>query len=95
MLLHSQHIILIPSLLIFALSPKQSSYTLQSKFRQVLKQACSISHSNKFHQSFKQYCYTNRSCVNTMTCGGSHLGFLIGIKNPNFLEDLQMIIPGK
>jgi hypothetical protein len=24
----------------------------------------------------------------------SHLGFRIGIKNPNFLEDLQMIIPG-
>jgi hypothetical protein len=22
-----------------------------------------------------------------MTCGGSHLGFRIGIKNPNFLED--------
>jgi hypothetical protein len=34
------------------------------------------------------------SCVNIMTCGGSHLGFPIGIKNPNFLEDLQMIIPG-
>jgi hypothetical protein len=30
-----------------------------------------------------------------MTCGGSHLGFRIGIKNPNFLEDLQMIIPGQ
>jgi hypothetical protein len=30
-----------------------------------------------------------------MTCGGSHLGFLIGIKNPNFFEDLQMIIPGQ
>jgi hypothetical protein len=30
-----------------------------------------------------------------MTCGGSHLGFPIGIKNPNFLEDLQMIIPGQ
>jgi hypothetical protein len=26
-----------------------------------------------------------------MTCGGSHLGFWIGIKNPNFLEDLQMM----
>jgi hypothetical protein len=34
------------------------------------------------------------SCVNTMsmTCGGSHLGFWIGIKNPNCLEDLQMEI---
>jgi hypothetical protein len=31
-----------------------------------------------------------------MSCGGSHLGFRIGIKNPNFLlEDLQMIIPGQ
>jgi hypothetical protein len=30
-----------------------------------------------------------------MTLGGSHLGFPIGIKNPNFLEDLQMIIPGQ
>jgi hypothetical protein len=30
-----------------------------------------------------------------MTCGGSHLEFQIGIKNPNFLEDHQMIIPGQ
>jgi hypothetical protein len=29
-----------------------------------------------------------------MTCGGSHLGFPIGIKNKNFVEDLPMIIPG-
>ena len=35
------------------------------------------------------------SCVNTMTCGGSHLGFQIGIKNSQFVEDLQMIIPGQ
>jgi hypothetical protein len=35
------------------------------------------------------------SCVNTMTCGSSHLEFRIGIKNPNFLEDHQMIIPGQ
>jgi hypothetical protein len=35
------------------------------------------------------------SCVSTMTCGGSHLKFQIGIKNPNFLEDHRMIIPGK
>jgi hypothetical protein len=27
--------------------------------------------------------------------GGSHLGLRIGIKNPNFLEDLQMIFPGQ
>jgi hypothetical protein len=30
-----------------------------------------------------------------MTCGGSHLGFPIGIKNSNFVEDLPMIIPGQ
>jgi hypothetical protein len=30
-----------------------------------------------------------------MSCSGSHLGFWISIKNPNFLEDLQMIIPGQ
>jgi hypothetical protein len=30
-----------------------------------------------------------------MTCGGSHLGFPIGIKNTHFVEDLQMIIPGQ
>jgi hypothetical protein len=28
-----------------------------------------------------------------MSCGGIHLGFRISIKNPHFLEDLQMIIP--
>jgi hypothetical protein len=28
-----------------------------------------------------------------MTCGGSHLGFPIGIKNRNFVEDLPMITP--
>jgi hypothetical protein len=30
-----------------------------------------------------------------MTCGGSHLGFPIGIKNRIFVEDLPMIIPGQ
>jgi hypothetical protein len=35
------------------------------------------------------------SCVNTMTCGGSHLGFPIGIKNKKIVEDLPMIIPGQ
>ena len=30
-----------------------------------------------------------------MSCGGSHLGFPIGIKNRNFVEDLPMIIPGQ
>jgi hypothetical protein len=29
-----------------------------------------------------------------MSCGGGHLGFPIGIKNKNFVEDLPMIIPG-
>jgi hypothetical protein len=32
------------------------------------------------------------SCVNTMTCGGSHLGFPIGIKNKNFVEDLDQLV---
>jgi hypothetical protein len=27
-----------------------------------------------------------------MTCGGSHLGFSIGIKNIKFVENLPMII---
>jgi hypothetical protein len=35
-----------------------------------------------------------RSCK-SMSCGGSHLGFRIGIKNSNFLEDLPIIIPGQ
>jgi hypothetical protein len=30
-----------------------------------------------------------------MTCGGSHLGFSIGIKNKKIVEDLPMIIPGQ
>jgi hypothetical protein len=30
-----------------------------------------------------------------LSCGGSHLGFPIGIKNTNFVEDLPMIIPGQ
>ena len=30
-----------------------------------------------------------------MSCGGSHLGFSIGIKNINFVEDFPMIIPGQ
>jgi hypothetical protein len=29
------------------------------------------------------------------TTNGSHLEFRIGIKNPNFLEDLKMIITGQ
>jgi hypothetical protein len=30
-----------------------------------------------------------------MTCGSSHLGFAIGIKNRNFVEVLPVIIPGQ
>jgi hypothetical protein len=30
-----------------------------------------------------------------MFCSGGHLGFPIGIKNINFVEDLPMIIPGQ
>jgi hypothetical protein len=30
-----------------------------------------------------------------MSCGGGHLGFLIGIKNTHLVEDLPMIIPGQ
>jgi hypothetical protein len=30
-----------------------------------------------------------------MSCGGGHLRFPIGIKNPNVVEDLAMIIPGQ
>ena len=30
-----------------------------------------------------------------MSCGGGHLGFSIGIKNLNYIEDLPMIIPGQ
>ena len=31
----------------------------------------------------------------SMSCGGGHLGFPIGIKNIKFVEDLPMIIPGQ
>jgi hypothetical protein len=30
----------------------------------------------------------------SMSCGAGHLGFPIGIKNKNFVEDLPMIISG-
>jgi hypothetical protein len=30
-----------------------------------------------------------------MFCCGGHLGFRIGIKNLNFVENLPMIIPGQ
>jgi hypothetical protein len=30
-----------------------------------------------------------------MSCSGGHLGFPIGIKNLNFVEDLPMIILGQ
>jgi hypothetical protein len=36
-------------------------------------------------------------CSNSFfsSCGGGHLGFLIGMKNRNFVDDLPMIIPGQ
>jgi hypothetical protein len=30
-----------------------------------------------------------------MSCGGGNLGFLIGMKNRDFVKDLPMIIPGQ
>jgi hypothetical protein len=30
-----------------------------------------------------------------MSCGGSHLGFPISIKNSNLVTDIPMIIPGQ
>jgi hypothetical protein len=30
-----------------------------------------------------------------MSCGGGHLGFLIGIKNSNLAKDIPMIITGQ
>jgi hypothetical protein len=30
-----------------------------------------------------------------LSCSGGHLGFPIGIKNRNFVQDLPMIIPGQ
>jgi hypothetical protein len=35
------------------------------------------------------------SNVNICPAAGGHLGFPIGIKNRNFVEDLLMIIPGQ
>jgi hypothetical protein len=31
----------------------------------------------------------------TMSCGGGHLGYPIGIENTHLVEDLPMIIPGQ
>jgi hypothetical protein len=33
--------------------------------------------------------------VQSMSCGGGHLGFPIGMKNIKFVVDLPMIIPGQ
>jgi hypothetical protein len=30
-----------------------------------------------------------------MSCGGGHLGFVIGIKNSNLVKNIPMIIPGQ
>jgi hypothetical protein len=38
---------------------------------------------------------THRVQCYSMSCGGGHLGFPIGMKNTNFVEDLPMIIPGQ
>jgi hypothetical protein len=35
------------------------------------------------------------SCYKSMSCGGGHLVFPIGIKNRQLVEDLPMIIPGQ
>ena len=48
-----------------------------------------------FNKTFVFYIFPIWYCAKTMSCIGSHLGFRIGIRNPNFLEDLQMIIPGQ
>jgi hypothetical protein len=50
---------------------------------------------NSFREEYISVFSPIWSCVNTMTCGGGHLGFPIGIKNRNFVEDLPMIIPGQ
>ena len=50
---------------------------------------------NSFREEYISVLFPIWSCVNTMTCGGSHLGFPIGIKNRHFVEDLPMIIPGQ
>jgi hypothetical protein len=33
--------------------------------------------------------------ASSLSCGGGHLGFPIGIKNTHLVEDLPMIIPGQ
>jgi hypothetical protein len=47
---------------------------------------------NSFREEYISVFSPIWSCVNTMTCGGSHLGFPIGITNRNFVEDLPMIM---
>jgi hypothetical protein len=58
------------------------------KFKMVLGSISAIASEKNIFLYFPIW-----SCVNTMTCGGSHLGFPIGIKNIYFVEDLPMIIP--
>ena len=50
---------------------------------------------NSFREEYISVFSPIWSCVNTMTCGGSHLGFPIGIKNTHLVENLPMIIPGQ
>jgi hypothetical protein len=50
---------------------------------------------NSFREEYISVFSPYGSVLYTMTCGGSHLGFPIGIKNTHLVEDLQMIIPGQ
>jgi hypothetical protein len=54
-----------------------------------------INHWKVLYKLCVFYVDQNSKMTNTMTCGGSHLGFPIGIKNRKFVEDLPMIIPGQ
>ena len=54
--------------------------------------------ANTIHQRLSRACIvqlvinrTNWSYVKTMSCGGSHLGITINIKNTKFVKDLPMI----
>jgi hypothetical protein len=46
-------------------------------------------------KAFEHFPIRSNVYLQCMSCGGSHLGFPIGIKNRNFVEDLPMIIPGQ
>jgi hypothetical protein len=65
--------------------------TINIKNTKFVKDLPMIDAQFRFNQcnSFREEDISVWSCVNTMTCGGSHLGFPIGIKNRKFVEDLQ------